>query len=159
MSDFGKKRPGHGMGIAFCDYDGTYTACVAEASVDKQNGKITVHNLWMTVDPGVVVQPDQVHAQLESGMVFGLSAALYEELAFVNGAPQATNFDSYPVLRMADMPELHTKIITSGASPTGIGEVAVPTVAPAVANAIAQLTGKRLRHLPMSPDRVKSALS
>ncbi len=159
MSDFAKKRPGHGMGIAFCDYDGTYTACVAEASVDKQSGKITVHNLWMVVDPGIVVQPDQVHAQLESGMVFGLSAALFEELAFKDGAPQATNFDSYPVLRMADMPELHTKIVTSDAAPTGIGEVAVPTVAPAVANAIGQLTGKRLRDLPMSPDRVKKALS
>ena len=91
-------------------------------------------------------------------MVFGLSAALIEELRFKDGAPQATNFDSYPVLRMADMPEIHTKIVASNAAPTGIGEVAVPTVAPAVANAIGQLTGKRLRDLPMSPDRVKQSL-
>ena len=158
MSDFAKKQPDRGKGIAFCNYDGTYTACVAEASVDKQTGKIRVHNLWMAVDPGVVVQPNQIHAQLESGMVFGLSAALIEELRFKDGAPQATNFDSYPVLRMADMPEIHTKIVASDAAPTGIGEVAVPTVAPAVANAIGQLTGKRLRDLPMSPDRVKQSL-
>ena len=158
MSDFAKKQPDRGKGISFCNYDGTYTACVAEASVDKQTGKIRVHNLWMAVDPGVVVQPNQIHAQLESGMVFGLSAALIEELRFKDGAPQATNFDSYPVLRMADMPEIHTKIVASDAAPTGIGEVAVPTVAPAVANAIGQLTGKRLRDLPMSPDRVKQSL-
>ena len=158
MSDFAKKQPDRGKGIAFCNYDGTYTACVAEASVDKQTGKIRVHNLWMAVDPGVVVQPNQIHAQLESGMVFGLSAALIEELRFKDGAPQATNFDSYPVLRMADMPEIHTKIVASDAAPTGIGEVAVPTVAPAVANAIGQLTGKRLRDVPMSPDRVKQSL-
>jgi isoquinoline 1-oxidoreductase subunit beta len=158
MSDFAKKQPDRGKGIAFCNYDGTYTACVAEASVDKQTGKISVHNLWMAVDPGIVVQPDQIHAQLESGMVYGLSAALIEQLAFKDGAPQATNFDSYPVLRLADMPEIHTKIVASDAAPTGIGEVAVPTVAPAVANAIGQLTGKRLRDLPMSPDRVKPSL-
>ncbi len=158
MSDFAKKRPDRGKGIAFCNYDGTYTACVAEASVDKQTGKISVHNLWMAIDPGIVVHPDQIHAQLESGLVFGLSAALFEELAFKDGAPQATNFDSYPVLRMADMPEIHTKILASDAAPTGIGEVAVPTVAPAVANAIGQLTGKRLRDLPMSADRVKRSL-
>ena len=158
MSDFAKKQSDRGKGIAFCNYDGTYTACVAEASVDKQTGKIRVHNLWMAVDPGVVVHPDQVHAQIESGIVFGLSAALFEELSFKDGAPQATNFDSYPVLRMADMPEIHTKIVASDASPTGIGEVAVPTVAPAVANAIGQLTGKRLRDLPMSADRVKKSL-
>jgi len=158
MSDFAKKAPDRGKGIAFCNYDGTHTACVAEASVDNKTGKIAVHNLWMAIDPGVVVHPDQVHAQLESGLVFGLSAALFEELAFKDGAPQATNFDSYPVLRMADMPEIHTKILASDAAPTGIGEVAVPTVAPAVANAIAQLTGKRLRDLPMSAERVKQAL-
>jgi isoquinoline 1-oxidoreductase beta subunit len=87
-----------------------------------------------------------------------LSAALLEELPFKNGAPQASNFNDYQVVRMADVPQIHTKIVASDASPTGIGEVGVPTVAPAIANAIAQLTGKRLRHLPMTPDRVKKSL-
>ena len=158
MSEYAKKRAGHGMGIAFCDYDGTYTACVAEVSVDQQSGKIKVHNIWMAIDPGIAVHPDQIHAQLESGIVFGLSAALIEELPFKDGAPQAMNFDSYPVLRMADMPEIHTKIVASDAPPTGVGEVGVPTVAPAIANAVGQLTGKRLRQLPMSPNRVKQSL-
>jgi isoquinoline 1-oxidoreductase subunit beta len=158
MSDFSKPRPGHGMGIAFSDYHGTYTAGVAEVSVDKSSGKINVHNYWIAVDPGLVLQPNHVHAQLESGVVFGLSAALLEELPFKDGAPQASNFNDYPVLRMADIPPIHTKIVETDNAPTGIGEVAVPAVAPAIANAVAQLTGKRLRHMPMTPERVKAAL-
>lgn len=159
MCEYARKRTDRGLGVAFCNYDGTYTAAAAEASVDRKTGKIRVHNVWMAVDPGLVVQPNHVHAQLESGIVFGLSAALIEELAIKDGAPQASNFNDYPVLRMADMPEIHTKIVASDAAPTGIGEVAVPTVAPAIANAIAQLTGKRLRHLPMSEERVKQSLA
>lgn len=158
MSDFAKKRPDRGMGIAFSDYHGTFTAGVAEVSLDQQSGKIKVHNYWIAVDPGIAVQPNHVHAQLESAVCFGLSAALLEELPFKNGAPQASNFNDYQVVRMADVPQIHTKIVASDASPTGIGEVGVPTVAPAIANAIAQLTGKRLRHLPMTPDRVKKSL-
>jgi isoquinoline 1-oxidoreductase subunit beta len=158
MSEFSKKRPGRGMGIAFADYHGTYTAGVAEVSVDEKTGNITVHNYWIATDPGIVLQPNQVNAQLESAVVFGLSAALLEELAFKDGAAQASNFNDYPVLRMADIPPIHTKIIATANPPTGIGEVGVPVVAPAIANAVAQLTGKRLRHLPMTPGRVKAAL-
>jgi isoquinoline 1-oxidoreductase subunit beta len=158
MSDFAKKRPERGMGIAFSDYHGTFTAGVAEVSLDQQTGKIKVHNVWMAVDPGIVVQPKHVQAQVESGIAFGLSAALLEELPFKDGTPQATNFNDYQVLRMADVPEIHTKILASDAPPTGVGEVGVPAVAPAIANAVAQLTGKRLRHLPMTPDRVKESL-
>jgi len=159
MSNFEKKRPDRGMGLAFSDYHGTYTAGVAEVSVDRQSGKITVHNYWIAADPGIALQPNHVHAQLESAVVFGLSAALLEELPFKDGAAQASNFNDYPVLRMADIPPIHTKIVASEASPTGIGEVGVPAVAPAIANAVAQLTGKRLRHMPMTPDRVKKALA
>jgi isoquinoline 1-oxidoreductase subunit beta len=159
MSEYSKKRPDHGMGIAFSDYHGTYTAGVAEVSVDRQSGKITVHNYWIAVDPGIVLQPNQVHAQLESAVVFGLSAALLEELAFKDGAAQASNFNDYPVLRMADIPPIHTKIVATNNPPTSIGEVGVPAVAPAIANAVAQLTGKRLRNMPMTPERVKKALS
>ena len=159
MSEYSKKRPGHGMGIAFSDYHGTYTAGVAEVSVDKSSGKITVHNYWVAADPGIVLQPNHVHAQLESAVVFGLSAAVLEELAFKNGIAQASNFNDYPVLRMADIPPIHTKIVATENAPTGIGEVGVPSVAPAIANAVAQLTGKRLRHMPMTPERVKAALA
>jgi isoquinoline 1-oxidoreductase subunit beta len=159
MSEYSKKRPDHGMGIAFSDYHGTYTAGVAEVSVDRQSGKITVHNYWIAVDPGIVLQPNQAQAQLESAVVIGLSAALLEELAFKDGAAQASNFNDYPVLRMADIPPIHTKIVATNNPPTGIGEVGVPAVAPAIANAVAQLTGQRLRNMPMTPERVKKALS
>src|SRR5438132_1697356 len=81
MSDFKRNRPGRGMGIAFSDYHGTLSAGVAEVSVDRTTGKIKVHNYWVAVDPGLVIQPDHVHGQLESAVVFGLSAALIEELS------------------------------------------------------------------------------
>src|SRR5450432_1233423 len=94
-----------------------------------------------------------------SAVIYGLSAALIEEFAVKSGAVQATNFDSYPVMRMSDVPEIHTKIITTDNPPSGMGEIGVVTVAPAIANAMFKLTGKRLRHLPMTPDRVKKALA
>jgi isoquinoline 1-oxidoreductase beta subunit len=159
MSDFKRKRPGRGMGIAFSDYHDTLSAGVVEISFDAKTGKIKVHNYWIAVDPGVVIQPDNVHAQLESSIVYGLSAALIEEFAVKDGAVQATNFDSYPVMRMSDVPEIHTKIITTDNPPSGMGEIGVVTVAPAIANAMFQLTGKRLRHVPMTPERVKKALA
>ena len=88
-----------------------------------------------------------------------LSGALSEELTIKDGAVQQSNFNDYPVLRMSDMPEIHTRIIATNNPPTGMGEIGVPCVAPAIGNAVFQLTGKRLRHLPMSPDRVKKALA
>lgn len=158
MADFGKKRPGHGMGIAFSDYHDSLSAGVAEVSVDQKSGKIKVHNFWLAVDPGIVIQPDNVHGQMESAIVYGLSAALIEQFAVKNGAVQATNFDTYPVLRMSDMPEIHTKIVATDNPPSGMGEIGVVTVAPAIANAVFQLTGKRLRHVPMTPERVQAAM-
>jgi isoquinoline 1-oxidoreductase beta subunit len=159
MSDFKRKRSGRGMGIAFSEYHGTLSAGVAEVSVDKASGAIKVHNYWIAVDPGLVIQPENVHAQLESAVVYGLSAALIEELTIKGGAVQQSNFNNYKVLRMSDMPEIHTKIVASDGPPTGMGEVGVPAVAPAIANAVFQLTGKRLRSLPMSAERVKVVLA
>ena len=159
MSDFKRKRPGRGMGIAFSDYHGTYSAGVAEVSVDRKTGKIKVHNYWIAVDPGLVIQPDSVHAQLESAVVYGLSAALLEELTVKGGAVQQTNFNDYHVLRMSDLPQIHTRIVTTNNPPTGMGEIGVVAVAPAIANAMFQLTGKRLRHLPMSAVRVKKEIA
>jgi len=159
MSDFRRKRSGRGMGIAFSEYHGTLSAGVAEVSVDRASGAIKVHNYWIAVDPGLVIQPENVHAQLESAVVYGLSAALIEELTIKGGAVQQANFNTYKVLRMSDMPEIHTKIVASDGPPTGMGEVGVPAVAPAIASAVFQLTGKRLRSLPMSPERVKAVLA
>src|SRR5215467_6652495 len=159
MSDFKRKRPGRGMGIAFADYHDSLSAGVAEISLDQKTGKIKVHNYWIAVDPGLVVQPDHVHAQLESAVIYGLSAALIEQFVVKDGTVQATNFDTYPVLRMSEMPEIHTKILATDNPPSGMGEIGVVTVAPAIANAVFQITGKRLRHLPMTADRVKESLA
>ena len=146
------------LGIAFSDYHDTFTAGVAEVSVDRKTGRIRVHNYWVAADPGIVVQPENSHAQLESAVVYGLSAALTEELTVKDGAIKESNFHQYRVLRMADMPEIHTKLVATNNPPTGMGEVGVPAVAPAIANAVFKLTGKRLRQLPMSPERVLTTL-
>jgi isoquinoline 1-oxidoreductase subunit beta len=159
MSQYRLKRPGRGLGLAFSDYHDTLTAGVAEVSVDRKTGKIRVHNYWIAVDPGLVIQPENAVAQIESSIVYALSGALSEELTMKGGAVQQSNFHDYSVLRMSDMPQLFIKVIPSDNPPTGMGEVGIPTVAPAIGNAVAALTGKRLRHLPMSPDRVKKTLA
>lgn len=159
MADWKRTRRGRGLGIAFAEYHGILSAGVAEVSLNRKTGKIKVHHYWVAVDSGIAVQPDNVHAQVEGAAIFGLSAALIEEVTIRGGAAVQSNFHDYPVLRMSDMPEIHTKIITSNFVPSGVGEMGVMAVAPAIANAVFQLTGKRLRHLPMSPQRVKKALA
>lgn len=159
MSEYSRKRPGRGMGIAFSDYHDTLSAGVAEISLDRNSGKIKVHNFWIAVDPGLVIQPDNVRGQLESAVVYGLSAALIEQFAVKDGVVQATNFDSYPVMRMSEVPEIHTRVLATNNPPTGMGEIGVVTVAPAIAGALFQLTGKRIRHVPMTAERVKATLN
>ena len=132
---------------------------MAEISLDRKSGKIKVHNYWTAADPGLVIQPDSVLAQLEGAAVWGLSVALLEELTIKGGAVQQTNYHEYPVLRVAETTEIHTKIVSSGAAPTGMGELGVGPVAPAIANPLAQLPGKRLRELPLSAARVKKMLA
>jgi len=155
----GKRAAGHALGIAYSDSLETYTAAVAEISLDAQKGQIRVHNVWAAVDPGTVVQPKNVVAQMEGAIIFGLGAALKEQINLKNGEPQESNFDSYPILRMSEIPPMEVKVISTDNPPTGIGEAGVPVVAPAIANAFAKLAGgKRLRQLPMSPERVKMAL-
>ena len=160
MSNWKDKRPQcRALDLAYSDSLETHTAAVAEVSLDAQSGAIRVHHVWAAVDPGTVVQPKNVAAQLEGAIVFGLGAALREEITLKNGEPQQTNFDSYQVLRMSEVPPIEVKVISTDNPPTGIGEAGVPVVAPAIANAVAQLMGgKRLRALPMSPDRVLAAL-
>ena len=159
MAQWTKPRPqDRALGIAFADYHDTLTAGIAEVSVDRKSGRIRVHNYWIAADPGLVVQPDNSHAQLESAVVYGLSAALTEELTVKQGAIRESNFHQYRVLRMSDMPEIHTKLLATDNPPTGMGEVGVPTVAPAIANAVFKLTEARVRHLPMTAERVVAAL-
>ena len=159
MADW--KRPrgkDRALGIAFSDYHESFSAGIAEVSLDRKTGKIRVHNYWIAGDAGIVVQPENAHAQLESAVVYGLSSALTEELTYKDGAVQQSNFHDYQLTRMSDMPLIHTKVIVTDNAPTGLGELGVPTVAPAIGNAVFKLTGKRLRQLPMSASRVSAAL-
>jgi isoquinoline 1-oxidoreductase beta subunit len=158
MSRWSEKRQGRALGLAYSDSLHSHTAAVVEISVDDKSGAITVHHIWAAVDAGLAVQPRNIEAQMRGAMVFGLGAALREEVHIKDGVVQERNFDGYPVLRMSDIPPMEVRVISNDAEPTGIGEAGVPVIAPAIANAVAQLSGKRLRHLPMTPDRVKQAL-
>ncbi len=126
---------------------GTYVAYVAEVSVS--SGSVRVDRVVAAVDCGQAVNPDMVAAQVEGGIVFGLSAALYGEITVDHGRVQQSNFDNYPVLRINQMPQVEVHIIPSTASPGGMGEPPVPAIAPAVTNAIFAATGKRVRRLPI----------
>ncbi len=159
MADWSKKREGRALGIAYSDTWNTHCAMVVEISLDRASGEIKVHKVWSAVDPGVAVQPANVAAQIESAVMYGISGCLTEQLSYKNGEPQQSNFHDYQVLRMQDAPEVQVKVMpTWKDAPGGIGEVGTPPVAPAIANAVFAMTGKSLRHLPMTPARVAAAL-
>jgi isoquinoline 1-oxidoreductase beta subunit len=140
--------PGRGRGIATHFSFDSYVAQVAEASVEK-DGTVRVHRVVCAVDCGRVVNPNIVKAQMEGGIVFGLTAALKTEITFENGRVQQKNFHDYQMLRMFESPEIEVHIVPSELSPTGVGEPSVPPVAPALTNAIFAATGKRIRRLPI----------
>lgn len=147
-------------GMAFAERSGSLGACVCELSIDETTGQIKVHHIWSAVDAGVVIQPDNVVAQMEGGFIMGLSSLFKEKITIENGKVQESNFHNYPILRMNEIPESITvKIIESNESPTGVGESSTPLIGGAVANAFAKLTGKNLRHLPFTPEKVKAILN
>jgi isoquinoline 1-oxidoreductase beta subunit len=150
-----KRRAGRALGLAYSDIWETFAAMVVEVSVDRKTGKVNVHEVWSAVDTGVALQPKNIEAQIESSVVWGLSA-LREKLTYVNGVPQQSNFHDYPVLRMNEVPKITTKVIVTDNKPGGIGEVGLPPVAPAIANAVFKLTGKRLRDLPFKTETLKA---
>ncbi len=150
-----KLAAGRALGIAYSDIWETYMAQVVEVSVERKTGKITVHEIWSAVDTGVALQPRNIQAQIESSVVWGLSA-LREKLTYKDGVPQQSNFHDYPVLRMNEVPKITTKVIVTDNKPGGIGEAGLPPVAPAVANAVFKLTGKRLRDLPFRTETLKA---
>jgi isoquinoline 1-oxidoreductase beta subunit len=157
MADWNRKRPaGRALGIAYADIWESYIAMVAEVSVDRKTGKINVHELWSAVDCGVAVQPRNVELQIEGAAIYGLSG-LREKLIYKDGVPQQSNYHDYPVLRGNETPKITTRVIVTNNKPGGIGEVGLPPVAPAVANAVFKLTGKRLRALPFDTTQLKTA--
>ena len=126
----------------------TFVAEVAEVSIEA--GAIRVHNVLCVVDCGLVVNPDIVRSQMEGSVMYGLTAALYGNLDLENGAVKQSNFHDYPILRMNEAPAVEVLIVQSTEAPTGVGEPGLPPIAPAVANAVFNLTGQRLRSLPLT---------
>jgi isoquinoline 1-oxidoreductase subunit beta len=158
MAQWDRKRSERGLGLAYIDYSGTQIAGVAEVSVDRKTGKIRVHNFWCAIDQGVAVQPDNVVAQTESSIVYGLGLALTERITIADGAVQESNFYDYTVMRNRDVPEIHVEVMVTDNHPTGVGQMATPLVGPAISNAVAALTGARVRHSPLLPERVLAAI-
>jgi isoquinoline 1-oxidoreductase beta subunit len=164
MSAWGRERQGRALGIAFAEYGafapkvGSVIAAVAEISVDERTGQIRVHKYRAAADAGLAVNPDAFAAQVESAIVWGLSCALKERVTMVNGVVQQSNFHEYEVLRMAETPEITVEVISSGPTPTMVGELGVPCTGPAVANAFFALARKRLYHMPFTRERVRAAL-
>ncbi|MGB9080775.1 MAG: xanthine dehydrogenase family protein molybdopterin-binding subunit, partial [Desulfuromonadaceae bacterium] len=156
---WGKPLPkGRGRGIAVHESFGSFVAQVAEVSLDNK-GNIRVHRVVCAIDCGRIVNPDTIKAQMESGIIFGLSAALHGAITFKDGRVEQGNFNDYPLVRMEAMPKVEVHIIDSNEPPGGVGEPGVPPVAPAVANALFAATGARLRSLPMTADKIKAAVS
>jgi len=138
---------GRARGIAVHESFSSYVAEVAEVSLE--NGRPRVHRVVCAVDCGIVVNPDIVRMQMESGIAYGLSAALFDEITLKEGRVEQGNFDRYRVLRINEMPRVEVHMVASDAPPTGVGEPGTPPIAPAVANALYALTGKRVRTLPI----------
>jgi CO/xanthine dehydrogenase Mo-binding subunit len=138
---------GTGRGIAVVKSFGSYCAQVAEASIEA--GRVRVRRVVCALDCGLVVNPDLVRAQVESAVAFGLSAALRQQITFREGRPVEGNFHQFPLLRLNEMPRVEVHLVPSDEPPSGVGEVGLPPVAPAVANAVFAATGRRLRSLPL----------
>ena len=153
---WGKALPaGHFHGIAMHESFGSYVTEVAEVSVDAQ-GQVRVHRVTCAVDCGQVVNPDIVTAQIQSAVVYGLTAALYDRIDLHAGGVVQGNFDKYRMLRMDSAPRVDVHILPSAEAPGGLGEPGTPPIAPAVANAVFAATGKRLRELPLRPELLKT---
>jgi isoquinoline 1-oxidoreductase len=155
-----KKLPkGEGMGVACVSSreraTASWTACVAHVVVD-DGGEVKVKKLTVATDVGTQVNPDGIRAQVEGAALWGLSLAMYEKATMKDGAIEQTNFDTYTPLRMSQLPEVAVAVIANGDPPRGVGEPAVTVVAPALANAIYNAVGARVRSLPITAEAVKT---
>jgi len=146
VSDWGTSKPGIARGLALTASHGSIVGQVVELSI--REGVVRVHRIVAVVDCGIVVHPDTARAQIEGAVAMGLSAALREKVTFEGGQIDARNFDRYRLLRLSEMPQVDVHFMPSEEAPSGIGEVGVPPVAPAIGNAIFQATGQRIRRLP-----------
>jgi CO/xanthine dehydrogenase Mo-binding subunit len=163
VSGYGKKSlpKNTAMGMA-CSFGQertmpTWVACVAEVSVDPETGVYQVKKLTLVADVGTIVNPDSTIAQMQGGLLWGLSLATKESSSVLNGAIVQKDFSGYNPLRMKDVPQIEVHLIGSQFYPVGSGEPATTVVAPAIANAIAKAVGARVRDLPITPEKVKNA--
>ena len=154
---WGKPLPkGHAHGIALMEGYDSYLAEVAEVSLNK-DGSVRVHKVTVAADVGHMVNPDTVEAQLQSSIVFGVGAVLKHQITMTNGRVQETNYNSYEPVRMYESPQIDIVLVKSTEKPGGIGEPGTAVAAPAIANAVAALTGKRVRSLPITADALRAA--
>lgn len=156
-SDWGRKLPeGVGQGVALQFVFATYLALVAEVEVSR-DGAVRVQRVTCAVDCGTVVNPDTVRAQIQSAVMFGVTAALNGEITLKGGRVEQTNFDTYQILRMNEAPRVDVHIVCNTEPPGGVGEAGTSAIVPAVANAISAATGKRLRRMPVDTSQLKQA--
>ncbi|MGV0959081.1 MAG: molybdopterin cofactor-binding domain-containing protein [Limnohabitans sp.] len=154
---WGKPLPaGRARGIALMEGYDSYLAEVAEVSLNK-DGSVKVHKVTVAADVGHMVNPDTVEAQLQSSIIFGMGAVLKHQITMVNGRVQETNYNSYEPVRMHEAPQIDIVLVKSTEKPGGIGEPGTAVAAPAIANAVAALTGKRVRRLPLTADAIRQA--
>ncbi|MGJ5176461.1 molybdopterin cofactor-binding domain-containing protein [Bradyrhizobium oligotrophicum] len=146
---------GWGRGIALQNAFGSLLAQVAEVEIAK-DGSVRVHRVVCAMDCGTVVNPDTVEAQLQSGVMFGVTAALYGEITLKNGRVQQANFDTYQLLRINEAPAVEVHLVNSAEPPGGMGEAGTSGIVPAIANAVFAATGKRLRKMPIDPNALKA---
>ena len=160
MCDWKAARPAdRALGISISERSGSLGAGVVEISLNRQTGKIKVHKVWVAADGGVIVQPGPAKANIESAIIYGLSSVLHERVTLKNGAVEQSNFHDYNLMRMSDLPEeMNVQFVEVDTRPTGLGEIGNPFVAAAISNAFHRLTGKRLRHMPFTPERVLETL-
>ena len=147
---------GHGRGVSVQHAFGSYLAQVAEVAVSKE-GEVRVQRVVCAVDCGISVNPDTVKAQMEGGIIFGITAALFGEITIKDGRVEQHNFNDYRIMRINEAPMVEVHLVKSTESPGGIGEPGTSAIAPAVTNAIFAATGKRVRKLPVKPDELRSA--
>ncbi len=149
MARWQDQKPGGGRALGVAAHESFGSAVAQIAEVEVKGTQLRVTRVWCAVDCGLAVNLDSVRAQMESGIIFGLSAALHGEITLQDGAVAQSNFHDYPVLRITECPEIHVDVATGGEMPSGVGEPGVPPIAPAVANAVFRACGQRLRRLPL----------
>lgn len=163
MAEWSRRREGAALGIAFSrlgvpQLGESLTAVVVEAAADNASGRIVVRRMWCAADVGLPVQPRNIVQQVKGSLIWGLSTAIRERASFKGGAVEQLNYPDYPVPRMSETPPIEVRVMRSGDIPMPVGELGLGSVIPAVSNAVAALTGKRLRHAPFTPERVLEAL-